>query len=187
MKTAIFVIFISNQCSGSGCVSGSSDLQDANKKKFLLVLMLIPFWRYIYIILQRSQNSSFCSWLMVESGAGSGSVQIKTDTDADIGGPKTYGSYGSGCGFGSGCNITRLSLEMESLIWTGFSGWPRAVHQQAGRGWLYSRGGCAAPFGPAALSEVDFVRVKYAFKPDKLTVTPLSHFFYKIFFLVWIL
>jgi hypothetical protein len=32
------------------------------------------------------------------TGAGSGSVPTITDPDADPGGPKTYGSYGSGTG-----------------------------------------------------------------------------------------
>jgi hypothetical protein len=62
---------------------------------------------------------------MVESGAGSGSLQTYTDPDADPGGQKKHtGSYDPGSGSGTtvySCNIPRLSLEMESLIWTGFS------------------------------------------------------------------
>jgi hypothetical protein len=29
-----------------------------------------------------------------------GSVSLNNEPDADLGGPKTYGSYGTGCGFG---------------------------------------------------------------------------------------
>ncbi len=58
--------------------------------------MLIPFWRYIYIILQRlkvikkshnSRNHGFSSYFCLLIG-GSGSIQI----NADPGSPKAYGS-----------------------------------------------------------------------------------------------
>ncbi len=77
-----------------------SDLQDSNKKVFLL----ITFWRNIYITCQRekvikkSQNSrnqgySYYFCLMID---GSGSRMVLADPDP--GGPNTYESYGSGSG-----------------------------------------------------------------------------------------
>jgi|688.fasta_scaffold631429_1 hypothetical protein len=49
--------------------------------------------------LQNSRNQGFSYYfgLMVEgSGPGSGSVFVTNGSDADPGGPKKYGSYGSG-------------------------------------------------------------------------------------------
>ncbi len=85
------------------------DLRDANKKYFEGFL-LISFWPYIYIILQRkkilkkSQNSinqgfSYFFCLVKEgSGSESGSIPLTNGSGLDPGGPKIYRSYGSGSG-----------------------------------------------------------------------------------------
>ncbi len=116
-----------------GCRSGSSDpylwltdlapeptvlsvpFKTPTKNIFVLqVYMLIPFWKYIYIIKvrkksQNSRNQGFFSlFRLFNERSGSGSVQINDrsrsrrirtiNNGPDPGGPKTYWSYGSGSG-----------------------------------------------------------------------------------------
>ncbi len=104
MKTTIFVIFIIS-------------VPDPNAYPTLVAFKMpkknsLSFYAHSFLKVHLHHSSkikshkevtkqSFSSWLMVESGAGSGSIQINTYPDADPGGPKTYGSYNFGCGFGS--------------------------------------------------------------------------------------
>ncbi len=70
---------------------------------FFKVCLLVTFWRYFTSAfrekiqkkstdrINQGFSSFFCLWM---EGSGSGSIQLMTDPDP--GGPKSYGSYGSG-------------------------------------------------------------------------------------------
>jgi hypothetical protein len=77
------------------------DFQEANKKKiFAYYFLQVYFYQSSKLLKVKPLNnrnqgfSSLFCLLMEGSEAGSGSVQIITDPDP--GGPKTYGSSGSG-------------------------------------------------------------------------------------------
>jgi len=68
-------------------------------KFFSKFFLFITFWMYIYISLQRSKshkksqnsrNHGFSNFFLLDDG------RIRIRTNPDPGGPRTYGSYGSG-------------------------------------------------------------------------------------------